>query len=247
MKKKPLPIRTQWYVKNPLRVRIANSILRRWTHFWAKHSSISVFGRLAQRLACLTAPPHKAGTHLADIARCGYYIAPSATIYHSSLLLGKGVYIAERVILYQAMFGGMIGAEIIIGDEVRIMRDSILETGQGGSIEIGDKTWIHPRCQINAYKSDIKIGRRVDIAPNSALYSYNHGIEAGKWIREQPLTSKGPIIIDDEAWVGFGVIILSGVRIGKGAVIGAGSVVTNDIPENSIACGSPAKVIKTRS
>ena len=247
MKKTPLPIRTQWYVKKPLRVRIANSIIRRWTHFWAKHSSISGFGRLAKRLAYFTAPPYLAGTHLADIARCGYFIAPTATVYHSMLFLGKGVYIADRVIIYQANYGGIKSAEIVLGDGVRILRDTILETGQGGSIKIGNKTWIHPRCQINAYKSDIIIGIGVDIASNCAFYSYDHGIEAGKLIREQPLTTKGPIIIDDQAWLGFGVIVLSGVHIGKGAVIGAGSVVTNDIPENSIACGSPAKVIKTRS
>ena len=247
MEKRPLPIRTQWYETRPLRLRIANSLRRRWTHFWATRSSISGFGRLARRLACLTAPPHKAGTYLADIARCGYFIDPNAIVYHSNLFFGKGVYIAERVILYQAMYGGVKGAEIFIGNGVRIMRDAVLETGQGGSIKIGDKTWIHPRCQINAYKSDIRIGNRVDISPNCALYSYDHGTKPGKLIREQPLVSKGPIIIEDNCWLSFGVIILSGVHIGKGAVIGAGSVVTHDIPENSIACGSPAKVIKTRS
>jgi acetyltransferase-like isoleucine patch superfamily enzyme len=47
--------------------------------------------------------------------------------------------------------------------------------------------------------------------------------------------------------LGFGVIVLSGVRIGKGAVIGAGSVVTQDIPDNAIACGNPARVVKMRS
>ncbi len=244
--KKPLSVKTHWNGPKNFRVRVINSLRRRWTHFWATRSSISGFGRLATWLACLSAPPHKAGIHLADIARCGYFIAPSATIYHSRLFFGKSVYIADRVILYQAMYGGVKGAEIFIGDGVRIMRDAILETGQGGSIEIGDKTWIHPRCQINAYKSDIKIGRGVDIAPNCALYSYNHGMETGKWIREQPLTSKGPIIIEDEVWLGFSTIVLSGVHIGKGAVIGAGSVVTSDIPENCIACGSPARKIRDR-
>lgn len=50
--------------------------------------------------------------------------------------------------------------------------------------------------------SSIEIGNKVDIAPNCAFYSYDHGIKVGKWIREQPLTSKGPIIIEDEAWLG---------------------------------------------
>jgi acetyltransferase-like isoleucine patch superfamily enzyme len=62
----------------------------------------------------------------------------------------------------------------------------------------------------------------------------------------QPLSSKGPIIVDDEAWLGYGALILDGVHIGTGAVIGAGSVVTKEIPAGSIAAGNPAKVIKMR-
>jgi len=207
---------------------------------------MSGLGRLAGRLAWMTAPPHYGGRILADVARCGFFISPSASIYHGNLLFGKGVYIADRVILYQNKYHGIDGGEIEIGDRVSILRDTVLETGQGGNIRIGEKTYIHPRCQINAYKASIEIGNRVDIAANCAFYSYDHGMDAGKWIREQPLTSKGPIIIEDEVWLGFGVIVLSGVRIGKGSVIGAGSVVTRDIPADCIACGSPAKRIRDR-
>jgi acetyltransferase-like isoleucine patch superfamily enzyme len=59
--------------------------------------------------------------------------------------------------------------------------------------------------------------------------------------------SRGDILIEDDAWIGFGVIVLDGVHIGSGAVIGAGSVVTRDIPANAIAAGIPAKVIRMRS
>ena len=58
--------------------------------------------------------------------------------------------------------------------------------------------------------------------------------------------SKGPIIVEDEVWIGFGAIILSGVRIGKGAIIGAGAVISKDIPSYGIAVGNPVKVIKYR-
>jgi len=61
------------------------------------------------------------------------------------------------------------------------------------------------------------------------------------------LSTKGPILIDDDALLGYGVIVLSGVRIGKGAVIGAGSVVTSDVPDGAIAAGVPASIIKMRS
>lgn len=59
-------------------------------------------------------------------------------------------------------------------------------------------------------------------------------------------TTKGSIIIEDEVWIGLGVIILSGVKIGRGAIVAAGSVVSRDIPEFTIAGGCPAKVIKNR-
>jgi acetyltransferase-like isoleucine patch superfamily enzyme len=246
MQKTPLPIKTVWDENKSFFDRLTNSLRRRWAYFWAKYAGISTFGRLFGRLALLTAPPHKAGTGLAAVARCGFFIAPGATIYHSNLIFGKNVYIGDRVILYQAMLEGKKGGELVIGDNVCILRDTVLETGMGASITIGDGTYIHPRCQINAYKSSIEIGKCVDIAPNCAFYSYDHGIKAGKWIREQPLTSKGPIVIEDEVWIGVGVIVLSGVRIGKGAVIGAGSVVSGDIPPDSIACGASAKKIRDR-
>lgn len=208
-----------------------------------RYANISGFGRVAGQLACWTAAPHKAGIDLADMTLCGYFIAPSATIYHSDLWIGNRVYIADRVIVYQALGGG----QIEIGDSVRILRDTILESGQGGNIKIGNKTWIHPRCQINAYKASIEIGNGVDIAPNCAFYSYDHGYEPGKWIREHPLTAKGPIVIGDQAWLGVGVTVLSGVRIGEGAVVGAGSVVTKNVPDGAIAVGNPARIVKNRN
>ena len=61
----------------------------------------------------------------------------------------------------------------------------------------------------------------------------------------RPLVSKGPVIIKNNVWVGEGVTILSGVTIGENSVIGANSVVTKNIPSFSVACGMPAKVIKS--
>lgn len=63
---------------------------------------------------------------------------------------------------------------------------------------------------------------------------------------EKDATSKGPVVIENEAWIGFGSIILSGVTVGKGAIIAAGSVVVTDIPPYAIAGGNPAKVIRYR-
>lgn len=58
--------------------------------------------------------------------------------------------------------------------------------------------------------------------------------------------TKGPIIVEDDVWIGFGTVVLSGVTIGRGSVIGAGSVVTKDVPPYSIVCGVPGKLVRYR-
>jgi acetyltransferase-like isoleucine patch superfamily enzyme len=221
---------------------IRKRLTRRWTRFWMRRAGLSGLGRIATRLATWFAPPHKARAYLACMNPQGY-IAPSVTIYHSDLQLGAHVFIDERVVLFQREGGGPIQT----GERVYIYRDTIIETGYGGSLTIGAKASIHPRCQINAYKVPVRIGAGVMMAPNCALYPYDHGVAPGKAIIEQPLASKGGIVIDDEAWLGVGVIVLGGVRIGKGAVVAAGSVVTQDVPDGAIAAGVPARVVKMRS
>ncbi|NUQ39504.1 MAG: hypothetical protein HUU23_17315 [Caldilineales bacterium] len=62
----------------------------------------------------------------------------------------------------------------------------------------------------------------------------------------QPITSKGDIVIEDDVWLGVGAIVLDGVTIGRGAVIGAGAVVTESIPAYAIAVGAPARVVGHR-
>ncbi len=212
-----------------------------WTRFWMRYAGLSRFGRLATRLATWFGPPHKAGYSLANMNPKGY-IAPSAVIYHPDFRFGSNILIGDRVIIYQAQDGGKVS----IGDRVAILRDTAVETGYGGSITIGSHTWIHPRGQVNAYLGSIRIGAGVDIAPNCAFYSYDHGFAPGQTVREQALQTKGDIVIEDNAWLGVGVIVLSGVHIGEGAVIGAGSVVKQDVPAGAIAVGNPACVVKMR-
>ena len=245
-KKKRLSVQTIWdEPKGSLRDSFVTRFRRRWTKIWARHSGLSIFGRFASLAAIVTAPPFSAGKIMAYNSK-GYFIAPSATVYHGDVLLGKNVYIQDRVLIFQNKDQNVKGGGIVLGDGVNIGRDAILETGQNGCIIIGNGTGVGLRCYVNAHLGSIKIGDRVLIGPGCAFYASDHETKANIPIRDQPLTSKGPIIIDDEVWLGFGVIVLSGVRIGKGAVVGAGSVVTKDIPANAIAVGNPARVIKMR-
>ena len=222
--------------------RIYHALTGRWIRFWMHYSGFTGFGKIAAFLASWFAPPHKARVSLAHMNPRGY-IEPSATLYHSKLRLGANVFIGDHVIIFENKDGGPVE----LGDRVNIYRHTIIETAYGGSLTIEADASIHPRCQINAYLAPVRIGRGTMVAPNCAFYPYDHGIEPDKLIRQQPLETKGGITIGNEAWLGVGVIVLGCVRIGDGAVIGAGSVVTQDVPDGSIALGTPARVVKTRA
>lgn len=100
----------------------------------------------------------------------------------------------------------------------------------------------------------LRIGNFVSIADDvKFLLGGNHSTTGfstfpfmAKYFGQGEATSKGPIVIEDDAWIGYGTTVLSGVTIGKGAVVAAGSVVTKSIPPYTIAGGNPARVIKPR-
>ena len=232
---------TEKLSKHLQRIFHKHTIRLKWARLWLKIDPLGPYGRIAARLASMYAPPYKNRVHLSFLHSNGY-IHPHAIIAHPHICLHDRVYIGANVIIHQAHQGG----DVNIGSEVQLYRDIVMETGSDGSIYIGEKTHIQPRCFLSAYKGSINIGSRVEIAPNCAFYPYNHGINASSPVRAQPFVSKGNIYIGDDAWLGYGVIILHGVTIGKGAVIGAGSVVTKDIPESAIAVGNPARVIGHR-
>ena len=199
-------------------------------------------GRAACRMAAVFSPPFYGRVPLATYGSRGYF-APSATLHHSRAKYGSNVFIGDRVLIYEDHGGGTVE----IGSGVHLHSDVTIQTGAGGSVTIGDDTHVQPRCQFSAYRGPITIGRRVEMAPNCAFYPYDHGMDVDTPIRRQPLQTRGGINIEDDAWLGYGVVVLDGVRIGKGAVIGAGSVVTSDVPDNAVAVGVPARVVKDRT
>ncbi|MFC0336950.1 maltose O-acetyltransferase [Kushneria avicenniae] len=88
----------------------------------------------------------------------------------------------------------------------------------------------------------ITIGRDVQIGPNVQLLTPTHPIDAAS--RRAKLEAGAPIVIEDNVWLGGGAIVLAGVTIGENSIIGAGAVVTRDIPANVVAVGNPARVIR---
>ena len=111
----------------------------------------------------------------------------------------------------------------------------------GHGINIGEGTFINYNCTMldSAY---ISIGRHCQIGPNCQFYTPIHPSDYKE--RRKPAEFSKPITIGDDCWLGGGVIVLPGVSIGVRCIIGAGSVVTKDIPSDSVAVGNPCRVIK---
>lgn len=216
--------------------------LYHWRRFWARRNGPRGFGRVAARFAACGLAPYQSTASLAALNPRGF-VAHDAYLIYPDLTLGQHVFIGGRVTL---TVGDKQPGPVRIGDRAQLYGDTFLQTGRGGSIRIGAGTHIQPGCHFRAFVRDIEIGAGVEIASGCACYSFDHGIEAGTRVMDQPLTSKGPIVIGDGAWLGHGVTVLSGVSIGVGAVVAAGAVVTRDVPADAIAAGVPARVIRQR-
>ena len=147
----------------------------------------------------------------------------------------------EKEMVLKQLFGK-------IGENVSVGTPFLCDYGR--NIHIGNHVSINMNCTfIDCNK--ITIGDNVLIAPNVQLYTATHPVdlkerytqreENREFIRH---TYALPITIEEGCWLGGGVIVLPGVKIGKGSVIGAGSVVTKDIPENVVAVGNPCRVLR---
>jgi acetyltransferase-like isoleucine patch superfamily enzyme len=125
---------------------------------------------------------------------------------------------------------------------------SVLDTlGGQGRIEIGDGTVIYSGCELLCqYDSTIRIGRGVLFTRQAAAMTAGHIFSD----RQATIISQGiataDVTVEDDCWIGYRAILLPGVRVGRGTVIGAGAVVTKDLPPMVVAGGVPAKIIRER-
>ncbi len=133
-------------------------------------------------------------------------------------------------------------AKILIGDRVSLGTGVILSVGKA-TFDIGNDVYIGHYTIIGAELS-IAIGDRALIAEHCSIRDHNHDVSAVSMHSASLVCS--PVCIDDDSWIARGVAVLEGARIGKGAVIGANAVVRGAIPENAIAVGVPARVVRTR-
>ena len=163
----------------------------------------------------------------------------------SRIFLGDRVFIGE----YSYIDPKSIRTKIMLGDDVYISR--LCRVSSGGSVDyvgevlIGDSVHVGQNCYIDGI-GKLKIGKDSILGPNVFIVTGNHEFrDPTVPIRLQGVIPK-PSIIEEDVWIGANAIVLEGVNIGKGSVIGAGSVVIKDIPPYSIAAGVPAKVIGKR-
>jgi acetyltransferase-like isoleucine patch superfamily enzyme len=133
---------------------------------------------------------------------------------------------------------------------IRIAKSSIVDPSamifsESGHIEIGENSTLNEYCVIHGL-GGVKIGNGVRIGCHTVIHSVQHHVER----LDIPIWKQGtygePIIIEDDVWIGAHCTILGGVRIGAHSIIGAHSLVTNDIPPYSIAYGVPCEVRRTR-
>lgn len=160
-------------------------------------------------------------------------------------ILGKPIYIGQNTKIFPKSKIEIVGKGIINIGKNCVIHDYAMVLTYGGSIEIGDNCSINPFSILYGH-GGLKIGNCVRIAAHTIIIPANHIYSDIKIpIYLQGETTEG-ITIEDDVWIGAGCRILDGVRIGKGSVIGAGSVVTESIPEYSVAVGIPARIIQKR-
>lgn len=134
----------------------------------------------------------------------------------------NGARVGTRVVLYPGVWIAP-GRGLTLGDDVDLALDVYIETSGG-----------------------VEIGARVLVGPRTCILSANHSVPLGGGRIFGAGRSEAPVVIENDVWLGANVMVLPGVRIGEGAVVGAGSVVTRSIPAMTVAAGNPARVIRER-
>ena len=132
--------------------------------------------------------------------------------------------------------------ELIFGDRLRLNGDVVplqFSCGRGAHLSIGDGTFVNYGADISAVQ-EVRIGRNCNLGQYAIIIDSDYHNPEGSSLPARC----GPVIIEDDVWLGARVTVLRGVRIGRGAVIAAHAVVTSDIPPRVLAGGVPARVIR---
>jgi acetyltransferase-like isoleucine patch superfamily enzyme len=162
-------------------------------------------------------------------------IGSGVRLQRGTLRCGKGVHLGRH---------SEIRGQVLLHDGV-FVHPHVLMRAFGGLIEVGEGTTINVFTAIYG-QGGVSIGRQVSIAPHVAIVaSMKNFRDPSIPIKQQGVRAEG-IVIGDDVWLGAHAVVLDGVRIGQGAVVGAGSVVREDVPPYAIVAGVPAAVVGQR-
>lgn len=134
---------------------------------------------------------------------------------------------------------------VSLGARVYVGHQTILKGYYKSQMVIGEGSWIGQQCFFHS-AGGLRVGRNVGVGPGVRVITSTHS-EAGRAlpILHAPLDF-AEVVIEDDADLGVGAIVLPGVTIGRGAQVGAGAVVTEDVPAYAVAVGVPARVVRMR-
>lgn len=184
-----------------------------------------------------------------SVAKARHYVDRVRSIGHVGALTCLG-YRGSRDVHLGAGVRIPNPSRVILGDKVNLRPWVKIEClamkgrAEAGQVVIGDNVFIGEHSTIICC-SRIDIGRLTMVGHNVSIVDCNHGTERGTPMRDQVGTT-AEISIGEDCWIGAGAFVLPGVTIGNGTVVGAGSVITQSLPENVIVAGVPARVIRTR-
>ncbi|RLC65707.1 MAG: hypothetical protein DRI48_06430, partial [Chloroflexi bacterium] len=160
----------------------------------------------------------------------------------ANIHLGRRVYLDHGVYLHACPQG------VFIGDETFVMHGSVLHVYNfrdlpDAGIWIGRNCFVGELCLIRG-QGGVQIGDSVLLAPRVQILAVNHLFDdPPRPVIQQGITAQG-IVVEDGAWIGAGAILVDGVRVGARAVVGAGAVVTRNVPPQTLALGVPARVVR---
>ncbi|HIP96672.1 MAG TPA: acyltransferase [Anaerolineae bacterium] len=160
----------------------------------------------------------------------------------ANITLGRNVYLDYGVYLHACPQG------IVIGDDTFVMHGSELHVYNFRGLPQSG-IWVGRNCFLGEFtlirgQGGVHIGDHVLLAPRVQLLAVDHLYDdVTRPVIQQGIRGRG-ITVEDGAWIGGGAIVLDGVRVGRNSVVGAGSVVTQDVPPYTVAVGAPARVIK---
>lgn len=179
---------------------------------------------------------------------------------HGLFLVGKHVHISHgrhircgKNVKFEdySEIHGLCSDGLFFGDNVTISRGVMIRPssyyggGHGAGLVMGAHSSFGPYCFVGC-SGKIVIGSNVMFGPRCNIFAEQHVfIDTEKTIKSQGVTQKG-IIIEDDCWIGGNVTILDGVRVGKGTVIGAGAVLTHDVPAGTVVIDKRNKIEKKR-